>query len=500
MKIFSAEQIRNWDAYTIMHEPIASVDLMERAAKACVAWIKKQPYQNRKIQIFCGTGNNGGDGLAIARMLLQENYSVFVYIARSGTTGSVDFQTNLKRLQESGNDPRIIEGENAIPQVSNDNLVIDALLGTGLNKPLQGLYKLLVDHLNKSGASILSIDVPSGLFADASSRGNTIIEAAHTLTFQAPKLAFLLPENEKFVGTVHILNIGLADTFEATEPGSAEIIDEPIIRSIYKPRTLYSHKGTFGHAGLICGSRGMMGAAVLSSRACLRSGAGKLTAFVPSCGYLIMQTTVPEAMCIVTGEDFHATPPGLDRFEAIGIGPGIGNYPTHEKLIGGIFNVFGKPMVLDADALNVLAENRQLLLSIPPFSILTPHLKEFEKLFGKAENDFARLELAGQMSIKYQVYIILKGHNSFISTPDGHHYFNSTGNAGMATAGSGDVLTGVLTGLLAQGYSPFHTCLLGVYLQGLAGDLASDQRSQEAMIAGDIIDFLGAGYKLIAGL
>ena len=498
MKIFSAAQIKKWDAFTIQHEPVSSVDLMERAAASCCKWLIGKNFAQQNFRIFCGKGNNGGDGLALARLLIQNNCQVTVYILEFGNIGSDDFQTNLERLHQFSTDIHFIQSPEFFPVIENTDIVIDALFGTGLNKPLEGISAALVNYINNSGAIIISIDLPSGLFADKSSKENTVVKAAHTLSFQNYKLAFLLPENEDNFGEVHLLHIGLDKNFETEEKAAFELIDKEIIQSIYKPRKKFSHKGNFGHASLLCGCYGMMGAAVLSSHACLRSGAGKLTAYIPKCGFEILQTAVPEAMCVIAGEDFILAAPEIEKYDAVGIGPGIGMHSSHAALLSEIFKKINKPMVIDADALNSMAQHPELLKSIPASSILTPHPKEFEKLFGSTSNDFERLQLALQKSKEHNILIVLKGHFSFISTPDGKGYFNSTGNAGMATAGSGDVLTGIITGLLAQGYSPLQACLLGVYLHGSAGDIAAAKFSQEAMIAGDIVDCLGDAFKEIA--
>ncbi len=508
MKIFSAAQIRKWDAYTIENEPIASIDLMERAATACCNWLICKNFGRFHFRIFCGKGNNGGDGLAIARLLIEHKCLVTVYILEFGNIGTDDFQTNLERLHPLTTDIHFIQSPEFFPAINDTDIVIDALFGTGLNKPLEGISKALVEHINQSNSTVVSIDMPSGLYADPqdavhkSSKGNCIVKATHTLSFQNYKLAFLLPENEAYCGEVHLLHIGLHSTFEENEPANFELIDEAMIKTIYKPRTKFAHKGTYGHAALLCGSQGMMGAAVLSSLACLRSGVGKLTAYIPECGYPILQTTVPEAMAFICGKDHISSAPGIEKFNAIGIGPGIGIYPSHKKLLHDIFENVRTPMVIDADALNIIAENKDLLHMIPPQSIITPHPKEFEKLFEKTENaclpdrqDFERLALAQKKSKELNLYILLKGHYSFISTPDGKGYFNSTGNAGMATGGSGDVLTGIITGLLAQGYTAPESALFGAYLHGLAGDNAADKLSQQSMIAGDIIDNLGEVFK-----
>ena len=299
MKIFSAAQIKKWDAFTIQHEPVSSVDLMERAAASCCKWLIGKNFAQQNFRIFCGKGNNGGDGLALARLLIQNNCQVTVYILEFGNIGSDDFQTNLERLHECSTDIHFIQSPEFFPVIENTDIAIDALFGTGLNKPLEGISVALVNHINNSGAIIISIDLPSGLFADKSSKENTVVKAAHTLSFQNYKLAFLLPENEDNFGEVHLLHIGLDNNFENTEDAAFELIDKKIIQSIYKPRKKFSHKGNFGHASLLCGCYGMMGAAVLSSHACLRSGAGKLTAYIPKCGFEILQTAVPEAMCVI---------------------------------------------------------------------------------------------------------------------------------------------------------------------------------------------------------
>ena len=497
MKIFSAIQIKNWDAVTIVNEPIASIDLMERAATACYHWLVGHNYTQKHILVFCGKGNNGGDGLAIARLLIKNNCIVAVYILEFGNIGTPDFQANLTKLHECSTDIHFIQSQDFFPSIPTDGVVIDALFGTGLNKPLEGISAALVNHINSSAYEIIAIDLPSGLAADSSSKGNTIIKATQTLTFQNYKLAFLLAENEHYCGDVHLIHIGLHQQFEKEEESSFELTDEIIIKSIYKPRKKFSHKGTYGHAALICGSYGMMGAAVLSAKACLKGGVGKLTCFIPECGYTILQTAIPEAMCLVSGEKYITSVNDINKFDAAGIGPGIGLYPAHAAMLKEIFQVSSKPMLIDADALNIIAEKKDFFTKVPPLSIITPHPKEFERLFGKTENDFARLQLALQKSKEYNIFIILKGHFTFISTPEGKGYFNNTGNSGMATAGSGDVLSGIITGLLAQAYTPIQACLLGVYIHGLAGDIAAYKFSQEAMIAGDITACLGMAFKTL---
>ena len=485
MQIFATEQIREWDEYTITHEPIASIDLMERAATACFDWLLQHNYKNRRFSIFCGKGNNGGDGLAIARMLAQTNHPVTVYILEFGHKGTNDFQQNLARLHETPATIKFVSSEANLYPLPPGDIVIDALLGSGLNRPLDGLTASLVQHINRSGNEVIAIDIPSGLFVDQSSKDNVVIHARHTLSFQCYKPAFLVKDNAAAIGQVHILDIGLHTGFLQTAVPVYYFTDAELVGPILQPRNEFSHKGDYGHACLIAGSYGMMGAA---ARACLRSGVGKLTCLVPELGYTIMQTSVPEAMCQVDDGSVK----DLDTYDAIGIGPGIGR--QRRELLQSVLAQHHRPMVIDADALNILSEDKSLLKKLPAGSVLTPHPKEFERLFGKSDNDFERLQLALRQASELGLHIVLKGRYTFIATPDGKGYFNSTGNPGMATGGTGDVLTGIITGLLAQRYSPLQAALAGVYLHGLAGDLAAALTSQPSLIASDLIDYLGQAY------
>jgi NAD(P)H-hydrate epimerase len=495
VKLFSAERIRDWDNYTRINEPVSSIDLMERAAAACNQWLIENQFSKYAFKIFCGKGNNGGDGLAIARMLLENNSNVSIYILETGHLGSDDFQSNLARLHTYTGNIHFIQSEEFFPRISSDEIVIDALFGTGLNKSPSKIFSSLINQINQSGTTIISIDVPSGLYADKNSNENSVIRAAYTLTFQQYKLAFMMAENEPYFGKVVLLDINLDKNFYKQQDAVNELIDIDLIKTIYKPRKPFSHKGDYGHACLMVGSYGMMGAAVLAARSCLKSGVGKLTCIICEEGYNIMQISAPEAMCKVSGKNFIKDLDDPLNFNAIGVGPGIGEYELHKELLQYVFKYYNWPVVLDADGLNTIAENKEILASLPPSSILTPHPKEFDRLFGKSKNDFARMELALQKSEELKIYIVLKGHHTLIATPFKKSYFNSTGNAGMAKGGSGDILTGILTGLIAQGYQPLEACLLGVYIHGLAGDIAADKFSQDAMIAENIIDCIGNAYK-----
>ncbi|MDB5245808.1 MAG: NAD(P)H-hydrate dehydratase [Segetibacter sp.] len=494
MKILSAEQIRKWDEFTILNEPISSLNLMERAASKCTEWLLDWGVTEKRIRIFCGKGNNGGDGLAIARQLAKREIFSDVYILEFGSLGTDDFQANLSRLHAFPVEIHFIQHADFFPELDKNDVVIDALFGSGLNRPLEGLSAELVQNINGSGATVISIDLPSGMFCDKPTTGE-MIAADYTLTFQVLKLCLLFPENEPFFGFLSVLNIGLHPAYLSTVTSFYELVEMKLIKQIYEPRSNFSHKGTFGHALIIAGERGKMGAAVLCSKACLRSGAGLVTSMVPEEQFGIIQSALPEAMAMG-----HKEIEEIDwlKYTTVGIGPGIGTREEGARLMQKLLSHFNKPIVVDADGLNILAANEELLRELPPGSIISPHPKEFERLFGKTENQLERIQSARYHSQKLFVYIIVKGHNSVLACPDGQVYFNSTGNAGMATAGSGDVLTGMLTGLLAQGYSSKEACLLGVYLHGLSADIAVEVISQEALIAGDITDHVGKAFLLVS--
>jgi ADP-dependent NAD(P)H-hydrate dehydratase / NAD(P)H-hydrate epimerase len=500
VELYNAAQIKKWDAYTIENEPISSIDLMERAATKCTEWIITNGFHQLSFKIFCGKGNNGGDGLAIARLLHNKDVVVEVYILEFGKLGSEDFQINLHRLHELPIPIHFLQSADQLPQLK-DEVVIDALYGSGLNKPLDGLSAEVVHHINEHAVEVIAIDIPSGLFMDASSKNNISIVARHTLTFQTYKLAFLVAENNKNVGQLHILDIGLHPLFLQQEPASKFTLDETFIKSIYKSRKKnpFAHKGTFGHSLLICGSYGKMGAAVLAAKACLKSGAGLLTCFIPSVGYNIMQTALPEAMVITDDHEniLANLPSHIETYSAIGIGPGIGTAVETQKLFSFLVRRSDKPVVIDADGLNCLSLDTSLLSQLPPNSILTPHPKEFDRLFGEYDSDFDRIKTAETKSKELHIIIVLKGHHTLITTPGGISFFNTTGNAGLAKGGSGDVLTGIITALLSQGYEPAHAALLGVYLHGLSADIAAKEIALESMMPSDIIENISAAYKKI---
>jgi ADP-dependent NAD(P)H-hydrate dehydratase / NAD(P)H-hydrate epimerase len=429
----------------------------------------------------------------LTRLLLSAKLQAVAYILQ-GNKRSADCAVNYKRLQEITSTIHEISSVKDFPHLDKDFIIVDALFGTGLNKPLEGLAAELVEHINQSEATVISIDLPSGLFADTSSSGNICINATHSLSFQCPKLAFMMAENEVHTGDISILDINLHKDFYTNNKSAFATIDEVLIQSVYRPRKQSGHKYTYGHALLFAGSRNMMGAAVLCAGACLRSGAGLVTVNTAEERMHILQTSIPEAIAS-SESDFAEL---IKKKSSIGIGPGLEINEANAKLLQQIITGWYGPLVIDASALQLLIPLLHLLAerkSSP--AILTPHTGEFEKLFGKANNDFERTALALEKAATFNCYIILKGHHTLVACPDGSAWFNTTGNSGMATAGSGDVLTGLLTGLLAQGYEPKDACRLGVYLHGLAGDIAAGKLSEEAMIAGDITANFGEAFKCI---
>lgn len=500
MKFFPTALIRKLDQYTIEHEPITSIDLMERAANALYTEILINIEYKEPIHIFAGPGNNGGDALALARMLLQTNLNVKVILLHSGKL-SADCETNRLRLLEKFPDTLTEQtGRFNAPDIQPNAIIIDGLFGSGLSRPLSGIFGEAVEWINKSGCPVYAIDIPSGLQGEENpDLSAPIIRADYTLSLQFPKLAFLLPENAPYIGNWQVIDIGIHPKAILETPTNLFYLEESDMLAIRKKRTKFSHKGTFGHAVIIAGSKGMAGASVLAAKAALRSGAGLVTVHGPKCNRVIVQSTIPEAMFVADKNKNSITVISDNEIKnTVAVGPGIGTHPVTEELLRYLLSKLNKPCVLDADALNIIAENKDLLEKIPTGSILTPHPKEFERLFGFSNSAYKRMLKAQEMAQKLGVIIVLKGAHTLVATPSGNLHFNSTGNPGMATAGSGDVLTGILAGLLVQGYSPEETAKLGVFIQGRAGDLALETESQESLNAGDIINRLGKAFQSIS--
>ena len=498
MKIFSTKQIAGIDQLTIQNEPIADIDLMERASLQIVNWLIHHISNEKKILFFAGPGNNGGDALAIARLMADYDYQCAVFLLNFGKELKGSPAENWSRLQKQGKvNLSVIHSENDIPSIPENTVVLDGLFGSGLSRQLDGLSQTIVQKINASGALAIAIDIPSGLFGEDNSDNNlaAILRADYTLTFQFPKVSFMFPEHADLLGDWEVLPIGLhPDAIEKTETSFQFPEKEDLAPKLLK-RKKFSHKGTYGHALLIAGSYGKMGAAVLASRACLRSGVGLLTTHIPRAAYEIIQTSVPEAMCCIDASDLMFTEfPTLDQFSAVGVGPGLGTKPNSRRALKQLLEAKPEKLVLDADALNILSMHPEWLELLPENSILTPHPKEFERLVGRIPDSYSRLQQQLEFSKKYKVIVVLKGAHTCITSPRGQVYFNSTGNPGMATAGTGDTLTGIILGLLAQAYSPEDAALLGVFIHGLAGDFAREQSGETALIAGDLIQALGKAF------
>lgn len=514
MKLFTTKQIAELDKYTIENEPVSDIDLMERASLQVTGWLVNLFSTERKMVFFAGPGNNGGDAMAIARQMAELDFICELWLLDLGKVLNGSPEINWQRLIQQGKVK--LSKINSIadfPEINETDVIIDGLFGSGLTRPLDGLAAeivLKINALKVTGQQIqnrmtgkftvVSIDIPSGLMGEDNSgnRNETIIQADFTLTFQFPKISFFFAENEKYTGRWEVLPIGLHPDGIALTQTNTFLIEKENISGLLPNRSRFGHKGIYGHALLIAGSFGKMGAAILASKACLRAGVGLLTTHVPHFGYQIIQTAVPEAMASVDQHDSIFTEfPDLSPFSAIGVGPGIDQKTNTRRALNNLLETSKLPLVLDADALNILAENKSWLEKLPENSILTPHPGEFKRLVGDCENSFVRTQKQLEFSEKYKVVVVLKGAFTSVSTPGGRMYFNSTGNPGMATAGSGDVLTGIILGLAAQGLSPENSALSGVYLHGLAGDLAVRKNSEYSLVAGDIIKFLAKAFLYV---
>ena len=491
MKFFTTTQIRQLDLYTIGNEPIASIGLMERAADRLLQQFRKDRDMNTEVVIMAGPGNNGGDGLALGRMLLQIGYEVQVILLHSGKI-SADCKINKERLQEYFPDFFTEQiGRFDPPEITKDTVIVDALFGSGLSKPVDGIFKKAIEWINSRPNRVISVDIPSGLPGEACATDkDCIVEADFTYSLQFPKLAFLFPENEKYVGKWKVIDIQLHPKAILETDTNFIFVEKANIQPLLISRNRFSHKGTFGHALIWAGKKGMAGAAVLASKAALRAGAGLVSVHSVDENRVILQSTVPEAIFVNELTE-------LDHYNSFAFGPGLGTGDQTAEMLFELLKTLRKPCVLDADALNIISRHKNFLEFIPENSILTPHPGEFERLFGPSANSQERMEKASAMAQEYGFVIVLKGANTLTATPDGKMHFNSTGNPGMASGGMGDVLTGVIASLLAQGYTPEQSALMGVYLHGLAADLALQAQSEESLLAGDVAQNLGNAYKFL---
>jgi len=498
MKVLTTEQIREADQYTITHEPIRSADLMERAANALMAWLLTRFHGAHPFRIYAGFGNNGGDGIAIARLLAENGRRVYLHVLFSAKGYSADAQENLNRLDRNALwEFSYLKTADDLPPSAQDEIIIDALFGSGLTREPDELAASVIDHINSQPAKVVAVDIPSGLFGE-DNRTNTLrhaVKAHMTLTLQVPKLCMFFPEYQRFTGEWYVVPIGLHPDFFSQVPAGLHYISGADCKSWVHVRNKYDHKGTFGHCLIIAGSKGKAGAAVLSARAALRTGCGLATLMVPDQCLPVVQTAVPEAMGIADHHpEIWTTVPDMAPFSATGIGPGLGTAPETAMAFEKLIAVADKPMVLDADALNLISRNPGLMTRLPKNCILTPHPGEFRRLFGNQPDHFSMFEKLKEVSATFGQVVVLKGAHTMVAGPDGSVWFNTTGNPGMATAGSGDVLTGIITSLLAQGYDPFTAARAGVFIHGLAGDIAANIKGQESLVAGDITEHIGQAF------
>ncbi|MBM1107828.1 NAD(P)H-hydrate dehydratase [Aurantibacter crassamenti] len=493
MRIFSADQIYQADKFTIEKHGINSDDLMERASMQIFNWFHlRMQGAPVKIHLFCGIGNNGGDGIALARHLIEHGYNIEVNVVNYSDKRSKDFLINLDRLKERKLWPNFIDSNTPFPKIGPDDIIVDAIFGIGLNREPDRWVKNLIEYLNHSEAFIVSVDLPSGIFMNSISKSDEgIVRSNYILSFQAPKLIFFLPENAPYIDNWQVLDIGLDQEFLTSTETDYELIAKHELLAWYIPRKKYSHKGAYGHSLIIGGTHGKIGAMILTAKACLHAGTGLLTAMVPNCGFIPMQTSVPEAMVLTDADEKIISKISYDITPTvIGIGTGMGQDPKTKKAFSDLLKNNNISLVIDADAINLLSSSKTLLKKLPPQSILTPHDKELERLIGAWEDDFDKLAMAKAFSKKYDCILVLKGAHTITIYKD-KGYINTTGNPGMATAGSGDVLTGVITALVAQGYAPLRAAVFGVYLHGSAGDIGAEARGYLALTASDISEYLG---------
>ncbi|PCJ93271.1 MAG: bifunctional ADP-dependent NAD(P)H-hydrate dehydratase/NAD(P)H-hydrate epimerase [Flavobacteriaceae bacterium] len=496
MKIFNASQIYEADACTVKVQGIASHELMERAALQIFNWMDyRMQGAPVKIHLFCGIGNNGGDGIALARHLQEHGYNIKVFVVNYSDKRSKDFLLNLERLKDRKVWPTFLNSDSEFPEIDKDDIIVDAIFGIGLNRALCAWVANLIQYLNKSDAFILSIDIPSGLYLDKYPENTTgIINAGFVLSFQAPKLVFFLPQTGVYLKQWAMLDIGLDAAYIANTKTDYEFIDKIEVLSMYMPRDKFSHKGTYGHSLMIGGSHGKIGAMILASNACLHSGSGLVTAYVPNCGYVPLQTALPEIMVITDENESWLTDIVYDIVPTVvSIGMGMGKKDELKKTFSSFIANYEGSLVIDADGLNLLSESKVLLKKLPSQAILTPHPKELERLIGVWKDDFDKLKKAKKFSSQYDCVLVIKGAHTIV-VYENVGYVNSTGNPGMATAGSGDALTGVITGLVAQGYEPLKASILGVYLHGKAADIAVEKFGYQSLTASRIIDHIGSAY------
>lgn len=496
MKILTAEQQQELDKRTMENEPISSIDLMERAATCCTDAIFKHLDKNQTIGVLCGPGNNGGDGLVISRFLDSLQFSVTCYYVALSEKGSDEFEKNRLRLKSTSVEWIELKNDTLINETAfNEDVYIDAIFGTGLSRPAEGLAKTVIEKINRLDKEVFAVDVPSGMYCDSpNDKRDIILKASRTFTFHAPKLAFFYPEQGIYCGEFEVLDIGLDEKATSDQKSRYRMITLDQLKGLRKVRSRFSHKGTFGHANIVAGSRSKMGAALLTAEGVLKVGAGLVTANIPNSGSSAFNVRIPSVMLNYTGEN-ECEKVEMSDSQTYGVGPGLGTTSKVKNAFGQFIEEVNNPIVIDADGLNILAENDKLMQKIPKKSILTPHPKEFERLAGHFKNSYERTERQLELSKSYGIYVVLKDAFTVISTPKGEVFINPFGSPGMSTGGSGDVLTGMITGLLAQGYNPENAAIFGVGLHGLSGEEAAKQKGAESMSSEDLADHITSGYR-----
>ncbi|MFV9484678.1 NAD(P)H-hydrate dehydratase [Christiangramia sp. ASW11-125] len=497
MKILTAAQLAEADKVTLEKQEITSEELMERAGTLVFNEIHKR-LQGAPIpiKIFCGIGNNGGDGLVVGRHLIQHGYEVRTFVVNYSDKRSEDFLSNYEKLKEITNHwPELIKSENGFPEIHTGDFVIDALFGIGLNRPVEGWPASLINLINNSQAFVLSIDMPSGLAPDKIFKDGAVVQAGYTLSFQSPKLSFYLPDTMDYVGDLQVIDIALDREYLGKVDSNIFLIGKEEAQSLYRSRKINSHKGDYGKVLIIGGSYGKMGSVTLTSRAAMRSGTGLCTVFIPECGYDALQISNPEVM-VLTDENSKMITKLPLNFDAdvYCFGMGAGTNDATAKAFEEFLKTQNKPIVVDADGINILSKNKSLLEKMPENSVITPHPGELKRLIGEWKDDFDKLEKVKALSKKFKLIVVVKGAHTFIINNE-EIYINSSGNPGMATAGSGDVLSGVITSFVGQKYSSLAATILAVYLHGSSGTIASDQLGYESLLAGDIADNIGRAVQ-----
>ncbi len=502
MKIFTSQALQELDIATCEAQQISSIDLMERAAELVTDELNSRFIPAQRFVVMAGPGNNGGDALAVARMLIERGYrkvEVFLFNVMGKLSHDCD-EERKKLITIDGVDFTEVEKEFTPPYLSDRDVVIDGLFGSGLNRPMMGGFVAVARYINESGAFVVSIDLPSGLFGEWNSHVSRrdIVHANLTLGFQLPRLSFFFEENQDILGECKLLDIDLDQAKIKEMVSDYRLVEGRNIRPLLHKRLPFTGKRDYGSAIIFSGSTGMMGASVMCAKAVLKSGAGLVTVHGPKGGLQIVQTAVPEAMYEPDHGEHYVSDMRLHHdHQAIAAGPGLG---TNDKTIDALESLLktgSSPLVLDADALNCISRRPALLTMLPAKTIITPHIGEFDRLFGEQCSSEDRLKTAIEVSRKYNIVIVLKGHYSATVRPTGKVYINPTGNPGMATAGAGDVLTGIITAFLAQGYVPEHAATIGVFVHGLAGDLASEEIGEFGVTAMDIASNVGRAIKMI---